>query len=93
MKEYIGKTLRDLPKKFPEFKKLRVEIPDEVKWLTDEKFKEGYIHSFHNNGVGLFVTDDPDPKDRRIKLEPVYPPSRESMLDWKIVGFIGEENE
>ena len=88
--KFTGKTLNDLPANTP-LKNIRVKIPDSVKWLDPKgKFKEGYIVSFHNNGTGLFVTDNPFNKS--VRLYPVYPETRRSVLDWEIVEFTEPKN-
>lgn len=84
MKEYIGKTLRELPNDMIPLSKIKVKIPKDVEFLPKERrLEEGYIVSLFASGTGIFVSKDTP--ENNYQVFPVYPPSRESILDWTIV--------
>lgn len=86
MKEYIGKSLRELPKNVS-LKGIRFKIPDNVKFLPKERrLEEAYIVSLHANGTGMFLAREIS--DGEIHLFPAYPPTRESILEWIIVDVV-----
>lgn len=83
MKEYIGKTLSELPNDV-QLKGIRFKIPDNVEFLPKERrLEEAYIISLHANGTGMFLAKDISSTE--IHLFPAYPPTRESVLEWVIV--------
>lgn len=88
MKEYVGKPLKDLPEDIS-LDRVKVKIPDDVIFLPKERrLEEAYIVSLHANGTGMFVSIDRPVNSYQIF--PVYPPSRESVLEWLIVDVAEE---
>lgn len=83
MKEYIGKTLNDLPNGIS-LKNIRFKIPDNVVFVPKERrLEEAYIVSFYASGTGMFLSKEAS--GNSLQVFPAYPPTRESILEWVIV--------